>query len=683
MKACIITFEFPPQLGGISQAVNRIAKGLMGKGVEVHIVAVTPNHKDSFSVPGRLHMHRFGPFSGDLKNIPEVEGKRLMKYLNDLQKKHSFDLFHAFTIYPCGYIATKAAKQLNVPVIISARGEDGTKDLRSDYRIEDKRYTIRNSNLMTFVSQEMLDNVNNFESCKDKSFVLLNAIDSSEFYYLPKLEKPKVKGFVIGIASTIRETKGFEYLLEAFAMFSKRYESTLLLAGSFRTQEIKKRYTDLIQKLNIKDKVIMTGPIKHRFILNYINMMDVYVLPSIFSEGCPNSLLEAMYLGKPSICSKTGAIPEIIQDCVNGFLVDPKDIDGIYTSLIRLKEDHKLRKDMGTKAKDTISSRFSSKKETKRWADMYKKIIFYYDYFKILNVEINNTCNTDCIFCFNHSRFLREKTENNENLSLSDLKKIIENLREKNFVIERIGLLGKGEPILNPKFFEIISYLTDKDIAVEIITNLTLKHKNYLDTLVKEKVSSICLNLPACNSKTYEIIRPSSPKGEFDLVLENAKKIITEKKRLRIQNPKMVWKFIINRINIEDCIDAVKKAEEIGFNKIQFEKVHLGHLNEEGKEMLMITKGEENRIKDAILSINQKIEIEFKEKRKFTKEGRCILRGLVRSKTVDILFCCYNKNILCNLFESSLRSLMLKEDLGSILNQEGMCNPCPYKGLFN
>jgi len=371
LKICIITFEYPPQIGGISHAINRIFKNLLKKGIEAHIVVISQNNNISFSED---NIHRFGSFSGNLKEINEIESKKLKDYLLKLDKEYNFNLFHAITIFPCGYLVTQIAKQLNKAVIISARGDDGTKDLLK-IDLERKKEAINNADFLTFVSKEMLNFTDKFQPCKNKSKVILNAVDPSEFDYLPNLKKPELKGFVIGIATTIRETKGFEYLLRAFLRFSEEYESTLLLAGGFLTKEIETKYTNLINKLKIQDKVIITDPIKHRLILNYTNLMDIYVLPSLFAEGCPNSLLEAMYLGKPIIASDIGAIPELIRDKENGILVESKNANQIYENLILLKNNKELREKIGTQAKKDAKEIFNPDNESKQWIELYKKVI--------------------------------------------------------------------------------------------------------------------------------------------------------------------------------------------------------------------------------------------------------------------------------------------------------------------
>lgn len=436
MRICIVTFEYPPQIGGIAHAVNRIARGLFKKGIEVHVVAVSPNRFKSFSKNKSFFVHRFGPSSGDLKYISDKEAENLSNYLLQLDKKYSFDIFHAFTIFPCGYIVGKIAKQLGKPVVVSGRGEDAATDLK-DKNLEEKRQTIKDADHLTFVSTEMRDYVDGFERCRDKSKVMLNCLDPSEFYYLPEMKTPELKGIVIGIATTIRETKGFEYLLEAFARFSKEYESTLLLVGSFRTDELKKKYFLLMHKLGIKNKVVITGKIKHKFILNYINLIDVYVLPSLFSEGCPNSLLEAMYLGKPVIGSRVGAIPEVIEDKKNGILVTSRSADEIYESLVMLKNNEALSNCIRTNAIKTILRNHNADKEPGGWLQLYKGHIKKKKIIMVMGVQRSGT--TILLKCLskdrNISTFNEDHSDFFKNYFLRPLSKIELQVRKINKLI--------------------------------------------------------------------------------------------------------------------------------------------------------------------------------------------------------------------------------------------------------
>jgi glycosyltransferase involved in cell wall biosynthesis len=67
----------------------------------------------------------------------------------------------------------------------------------------------------------------------------------------------------------------------------------------------------------------------------------VLLLPS-FSEGLPRVAMEAFARGRPVIGAHAGGIPDIVEDGVNGLLVDPHDPDSIAAALVRVLTDHEL-----------------------------------------------------------------------------------------------------------------------------------------------------------------------------------------------------------------------------------------------------------------------------------------------------------------------------------------------------
>ena len=74
---------------------------------------------------------------------------------------------------------------------------------------------------------------------------------------------------------------------------------------------------------------------------------DIFVFPSVV-ETFGNPLLEAMSAGAPIACSKTAAMPEVIDDA--GLLFDPNDADDIAAKIERLLMDADLRRMLGEKA---------------------------------------------------------------------------------------------------------------------------------------------------------------------------------------------------------------------------------------------------------------------------------------------------------------------------------------------
>lgn len=106
-----------------------------------------------------------------------------------------------------------------------------------------------------------------------------------------------------------------------------------------------------------------------------LNRAKVYCLPS-YNEGLPMSVLEAMAAGLPVISTPVGGIPEAISDGVEGFLVEPGDIDALRDRIERLLSDDALACRMGMAARAKIQSTFSSEAVMPRVERLYAQFGF-------------------------------------------------------------------------------------------------------------------------------------------------------------------------------------------------------------------------------------------------------------------------------------------------------------------
>ena len=98
----------------------------------------------------------------------------------------------------------------------------------------------------------------------------------------------------------------------------------------------------------------------------------VVLIPSRVNETFPLITIEAMGMGKPVIGSKVGGMSEVIEDGINGFLVQPLDLHGWTESLMRIFYDDDLQQAMSRNAREIIEKRFSLD-------DHHRKLMMYYD----------------------------------------------------------------------------------------------------------------------------------------------------------------------------------------------------------------------------------------------------------------------------------------------------------------
>ena len=106
--------------------------------------------------------------------------------------------------------------------------------------------------------------------------------------------------------------------------------------------------------------VHLHGDVPFTDVLKAYRDADVFTFPTYYpGEGHPGSLVEAMMSGLPVISTRWRAIGELVEDGVNGILVEPKDVDGLAEAMCRLAEDTRLREELGHNARE-LSRRFET-----------------------------------------------------------------------------------------------------------------------------------------------------------------------------------------------------------------------------------------------------------------------------------------------------------------------------------
>lgn len=115
----------------------------------------------------------------------------------------------------------------------------------------------------------------------------------------------------IGTSAAVNvKYKGQEYVIKAISILNNEgYNFEYYLAGGGDNTYLR----SIAEKYNVIDKVKFLGSLPHEEIFNYLDNLDIYIQPSK-QEGLPRALVEAMSRGCPAIGSKTGGIPELLND---------------------------------------------------------------------------------------------------------------------------------------------------------------------------------------------------------------------------------------------------------------------------------------------------------------------------------------------------------------------------------
>jgi glycosyltransferase involved in cell wall biosynthesis len=136
---------------------------------------------------------------------------------------------------------------------------------------------------------------------------------------------PKPGGrWTLGMVALMRPRKGLEIVLDAIAQLeSEGHDVVLRCIGPFETDSYETEIEKQIERLGIRDRVQRVGFTQN--VPHALAKLDAMVLPSLFGEGLPMVVLEAMAAGLPVIATRVEGTPEAITHGVEGLLAEPRD----------------------------------------------------------------------------------------------------------------------------------------------------------------------------------------------------------------------------------------------------------------------------------------------------------------------------------------------------------------------
>ncbi len=167
-------------------------------------------------------------------------------------------------------------------------------------------------------------------------------------------------GFNILFAGLLNGTKGELDVIAAVQKLKQRgYDVKLSVAGQFSDPAYESKFRETIMKLGLEDCVKYLGLVKGEARLDAYRKADCFCFPSFFSsEAFPLVLIEAMSFSLPIVASRWRGIPDMVEDGVNGYLVEPKNCDEIAEKLALLIDDLELAKRLGENGRRIFEEKY-------------------------------------------------------------------------------------------------------------------------------------------------------------------------------------------------------------------------------------------------------------------------------------------------------------------------------------
>lgn len=330
MKIAILVNLFPPKwLAGTEIATYTLADHLAWRGHEVHVITSHDAGLPELSQENGFCIHRIAwpkiRFIGTV-----IFWTRICLEIQTIKP----DVFHAQSL-SCGIPAVIAKKLLKAPCVVWGRGSDIY--LPGRFTMMTSKLILQNADAVLALTEDMKQKM--WEICDKDISVVSNGVDLERFK-TSSGDQREGNAKTIIFVGRLHPVKGVQYLIEAMAIVHQEMpDAKLVIVGD---GDERSRLEELVEKLNLSDCIQFAGRMPQENIPRLMCQADIFALSSL-SEGLPVALLEVMAARLPIVATNVGGIPDIVEEGVNGYLVNAKNPNEIADRILILLRSDEVR----------------------------------------------------------------------------------------------------------------------------------------------------------------------------------------------------------------------------------------------------------------------------------------------------------------------------------------------------
>lgn len=383
MKVCYLCNEYPPgKHGGIGTVTQTLARSLISEGHEVNVIGIYKDLKSN-CVTENDHGVQVVRLRATKSPIPFYwifDRIRIFLLIKTMIKNREIDLVEV----PDWEGWAAYWPKLPIPVIIRVHGSSSyfQSELsaplsKTTFHLE--RASLRRADFWCSVSKYAAQKTKAvFKLESNTNAILYNPVDT---YIDDSVQFTRSQKKVV-FTGTLTLKKGVVSLINAWPkVVEKNPHAKLDMYGKDGKTEVgESMQSFLTERLppEIRNSVTFFGHVEKEVILQALKSARVAVFPS-FAEAFAMAPLEAMACGCPTIYTKLGPGPELIQDGVNGLLIDPYDSQSIVDAIVSILDDNHLANRLGSCGRDQIRNYLSISKiiplNIKYYQDSIKRFI--------------------------------------------------------------------------------------------------------------------------------------------------------------------------------------------------------------------------------------------------------------------------------------------------------------------
>jgi glycosyltransferase involved in cell wall biosynthesis len=311
---------------GAERVQDLLAMRLPEVGYEVGFVCVRPGRFDAERRSQNVPLACY-PMRGKLDLRPAWRIARLVR-------TGQYQLLHAHTPRTA-LLGRLAAGLTAVPLVYhvhSPATRDSTRSWQNWVNGVSERWSVRRAERLICVSASLARHMQDAGFSADRIRVVPNGVP--RLPARPRRQPPKGT-WTLGTVALFRPRKGTETLVEALAcLLAHDVPVRLRLVGPFESSQYENHIRGVARQRGIESSIDWVGFAKD--VDTELAQMDLFVLPSLFGEGLPMVVLEAMAAGVPVVATHVEGIPEAIRHGQDGVITRAGDADDLARGIRRV-----------------------------------------------------------------------------------------------------------------------------------------------------------------------------------------------------------------------------------------------------------------------------------------------------------------------------------------------------------
>jgi phosphatidylinositol alpha-1,6-mannosyltransferase len=183
----------------------------------------------------------------------------------------------------------------------------------------------------------------------------------SDHAWLNALNIPAEASVILSAARLVKR-KGVDQLIYIFPQVVEKVKKPVMLVVAGDGPEAT-HLKQLAVQSGVKEKIIFTGQVTDEQLAELFQRCQLFVLPTREEaggdvEGFGIVFLEANTFGKPVIGGKSGGVPDAVVDGLNGYLIEPTNLDMLLKAVVKLVEHPEVAERLGEQGKKRVVEQF-------------------------------------------------------------------------------------------------------------------------------------------------------------------------------------------------------------------------------------------------------------------------------------------------------------------------------------